>query len=135
MNITEKALSLCHAIEAAGASEPLTKCSVLAAELHSALQREDAIADNTIAQRDAAEEAADKLASAVLGEPIDWSDHSAKWAEALEKAQAEKARVEGLAAKMKAFVAENYPPNDKGQVDFARALVEGYAAELLGQDA
>lgn len=32
-NLAEKALALCHAIEAAGASEQLTKCSVLASEL------------------------------------------------------------------------------------------------------
>ena len=40
----------------------------------------------TIAQRDAAEEAADKLTSIILGEPIDWSDHAAKWEEAIEEA-------------------------------------------------
>lgn len=40
----------------------------------------------TIKQRDEAEEAADKLASRILGEPIDWPDHGAKWAEALEEA-------------------------------------------------
>lgn len=34
MKTSEKALALCYAIEAAGASEQLTKCSVLASELH-----------------------------------------------------------------------------------------------------
>ncbi len=33
MKTTEKALELCHAIEAAGASEELTKCSVIASDL------------------------------------------------------------------------------------------------------
>lgn len=37
MNITEKSLALCQAIEAAGCSEALTKCSVLASELHTEL--------------------------------------------------------------------------------------------------
>lgn len=35
---SQKALALCHAIEAAGASEALTKCSVLASELHTEIQ-------------------------------------------------------------------------------------------------
>jgi hypothetical protein len=46
------------------------------------------IETTTIHQRDRAEEAADKLASAILGEPIDWPDHDAKWAEALEEVEA-----------------------------------------------
>jgi len=37
MTPSEKALALCHAIEAAGASEQLTKCSVLASELREQL--------------------------------------------------------------------------------------------------
>jgi hypothetical protein len=90
---------------------------------------------HTIMQRDEAEDAANKLASTILGEPIDWPDHGAKWDEALELVSAEKERIETLAAKMKKFVAENYPADGNGQVDFVRVLVEGYAAELLGQDA
>lgn len=86
MTTSEKALVLCHAIEAAGASEQLTKCSVIASELRTEIQ-------------------------------------------------AEKARVDTLAAKMKKFVAENYPPDANGQVDFARALVEGYANELTNPEA
>lgn len=38
---SEKASALCHAIEAAGASEQLTKCSVLASELRSEIQRNE----------------------------------------------------------------------------------------------
>lgn len=82
MKNTEKSLALCHAIEAAGASEALTKCSVLASEIH-----------------------------------------------------AEAVRLEKLSEKMKQFVAENYPPDEKGQVDFARMLVEGYAEEIVNADA
>jgi hypothetical protein len=58
--------------------------------------RQDAIADNTVAQRDAAEEAADKLASLILGEPIDWPFHDAKWKEAIEAATGLRAEVERL---------------------------------------
>ena len=36
---SEKALALCHAIEAAGASEQLTKCSVLASDLRADILR------------------------------------------------------------------------------------------------
>lgn len=78
MKNTEKSLALCHAIEAAGASEALTKCSVLASELHAEMQR--------LAQ---------------------------------------------LAERMKRFVAENYPEDEKRQVDFVRVLVEGYAEEIV----
>ena len=42
---SKKALALCHAIEAAGASKELTKCSVLATELHAEIKK--------IAERDA----------------------------------------------------------------------------------
>lgn len=46
--------------------------------------KRDAEDPTTINQRDRAEDAADKLTSEILGEPIDWSDHSAKWEEALD---------------------------------------------------
>ena len=78
MKLTETSLALCQAIEAAGASEQLTKCSVLATELH-----------------------------------------------------AEAKRITELADTMKRFVAENYPADEKGQVDFVRVLVEGYAEEMV----
>lgn len=78
MKNTEKSLALCHAIEAAGASEALTKCSVLASELY-----------------------------------------------------AETKRLAELSETMKRFVAENYPPDEKGQVDFVRVLVEGYADAIV----
>lgn len=42
MNITEKSLALCQAIEAAGCSEALTKCSVLASELRTEIVAETA---------------------------------------------------------------------------------------------
>ena len=45
MKITDKSLALCHAIEAAGASEALTKCSVLASELHAEMQRLTKLSD------------------------------------------------------------------------------------------
>ena len=77
MKIKQQSIELCYAIEAAGASEALTKCSVLASEL------------NTEAKR--------------LAE---------------------------LADKMKRFAAENYPPNEAGQVDFVRVVLEGYAQEM-----
>lgn len=77
MKIKQQSIELCYAIEAAGASEALTKCSVLASEL------------NTEAKR--------------LAE---------------------------LADKMKRFAAENYPPNEAGQVDFVRVVLDGYAQEM-----
>jgi len=40
MTTPKKALALCHAIEAAGASKALTKCSVLASELHAELSKQ-----------------------------------------------------------------------------------------------
>lgn len=49
----------------------------------------DAMEDSTIHQRDEAENAADKLASIILNEPIDWPDHSAKWEEAADEARGE----------------------------------------------
>ena len=82
MKIKEQSLALCHAIEAAGASEALTTCSVLASHLY-----------------------------------------------------AEAERLSDLSERMKRFVAENYPPNEKGQVDFVRALVEGYADEIVNPPA
>jgi len=45
MKIKEQSLALCHAIEAAGASEALTKCSVLASELLTEAKRLAEIAD------------------------------------------------------------------------------------------
>lgn len=39
----------------------------------------------TIDQRDRAEDAANKLTAAILAEDIDWSDHDAKWHDALEQ--------------------------------------------------
>lgn len=44
----------------------------------------------TIQQRDEAEDAADNLASTILGEPIDWPDHGAKWEEARERAHSDR---------------------------------------------
>ena len=40
--LSEKSLALCYAIEAAGASEALTKCSVLASELRTEIVTETA---------------------------------------------------------------------------------------------
>ncbi len=77
MKIKEQSLALCYAIEAAGASEALTKCSELASELLT-----------------------------------------------------EARRLRELADRMKRFAAENYPPDDKGQLDFVRVLLECYAQEM-----
>jgi len=77
MKIKEQSLALCHAIEAAGASEALTKCSVLASEL-----------------------------------------------------LAEAKRLAEFFFKKDPAAAENYPPDEKGRVDFARMLLEGYAQEM-----
>lgn len=41
MKTSEKALALCHAIEAAGTSEQLTKCSVLASELKTEIESQE----------------------------------------------------------------------------------------------
>lgn len=38
---SEKTLALCHAIEAAGASEQLTKCSVIASSLHTEIEAKE----------------------------------------------------------------------------------------------
>jgi hypothetical protein len=46
----------------------------------------DQVDTTTIRQRDAAEDAANDLTSIILGEPIDWPDHEAKWDEAREAA-------------------------------------------------
>lgn len=54
----------------------------LAEQQAALLKADDKQADQLITERDAAESAADELASAVLGEPIDWPDHGAKWEEA-----------------------------------------------------
>jgi hypothetical protein len=81
MKIKDQSLALCYAIEAAGASEALTKCSVLASELLT-----------------------------------------------------EAKRLEELADRMNRYAAAYYPANEHGQVDFARALVEGYAAEMVSPD-
>lgn len=43
MKTSDKALALCHAIERAGASEALTKASVLASELHTEILKWEAI--------------------------------------------------------------------------------------------
>lgn len=42
--------------------------------------------ENEVANRDAAETAMDHLTSEILGEPIDWPDHQAKWREATDEA-------------------------------------------------
>lgn len=57
------------------------------ADLTAKVEALDTECDRLILGRDDAEEACDKLTSAVLGEPIDWPDHQGKWAEALEEAQ------------------------------------------------
>ena len=44
----------------------------------------------TIEVRNEAEDAADKLASWILGEPADWSDHQDAWNRAVKKSLAEK---------------------------------------------
>lgn len=41
--------------------------------------------EQTLAERDAAEEAADNMASLILGEPVDWTFHDEAWQRAIEK--------------------------------------------------
>lgn len=85
-------------------------------EAEAKLAREDAEQTNLIDQRDRAEEAADKLASLVLGEPIDWADHDAKWQEAInqiedgfeEKSYDAKAAAEQAVAKERAIIAKRW---------------------------
>lgn len=48
----------------------------------------DKLGLQTINERDEAEDAADKMASLILGEPIDWSDHQDAWRRAIEKVSA-----------------------------------------------
>ncbi len=84
----------------------------------------------TINERDRAEDAADKLASAVLGEPIDWSDHEAKWAEALELAEAKATTIKNCAESLNRYAAECFPEIVNGQKHFVRALMESWAESL-----
>ncbi len=60
------------------------------------LRRCEGELSETIEGRDRAEEAADKLTSRILGEPIDWSDHDAQWEEAIEEATALRTRLAAL---------------------------------------
>ena len=71
--------------------------------LKAASDKEDSMATTTINQRDRAEDAADKLASAILGEPIDWPDHDAKWSEALEEAEC----IHDLKASLSEMIAQS----------------------------
>lgn len=68
-----------HAIDRVAFTDRLL--TALAPHLSPASDDDDLL---TITQRDAAEEAANKMASLILGEPIDWSDHEAKWQEAID---------------------------------------------------
>ena len=68
----------------------------------------------TIDQRDRAEDAANRLTSEILGEPVDWSDHDAKWREALE---------EGLPALME----------DKARLDWLESQISTRCVEVDGQ--
>lgn len=47
------------------------------------LAQEETQHAHTLEQRDAAEAAADALASGILKEPIDWPDHTLKWSQAI----------------------------------------------------
>lgn len=54
-------------------------------ELKKEIEGLDNEASELINERDEAEEAADQMASHILKEPIDWSDHQGKWKEAIEE--------------------------------------------------
>lgn len=54
-------------------------------DLNKAIEKEERAHEQTISERDAAQNAADEMASLVLREPIDWAFHDEKWAEAIEK--------------------------------------------------
>jgi hypothetical protein len=77
MKTSEKALALCHAIEAAGASEALTKCSVLASELHTEIVKWEAIERGCIdgAGRASLLEAIEEIASQVTTSEMHPSAH------------------------------------------------------------
>lgn len=47
--------------------------------------QEEEVGEQELIDRDHAEETADTLASMVLGEPINWSDHDDAWKRAIEK--------------------------------------------------
>jgi hypothetical protein len=42
----------------------------------------------------------------------------------------ERARTTKLAERMLRFATEYYPPNKAGEIDFVRAILEGYAEEM-----
>lgn len=52
---------------------------------HAADDEDEAMQLQVINERDAAQNAADELASLVLGEPIDWTFHDDAWARAISK--------------------------------------------------
>lgn len=86
-------------IEMAGASPELTAAVVIVGDIRASIGnrwnpaqpasandvRTAVKCDPLINERDDAEDAADKMASLVLGEPIDWPNHRAKWEEAIER--------------------------------------------------
>lgn len=78
MKTSDKALALCHAIEAAGASEALTKASVLASELHTEILKWEAIERGCIAGagRESLAEAIEEIASQDTTEEMHPSAHS-----------------------------------------------------------
>lgn len=80
---TSKLRAVADAIDGHGRPEDVALVRRAADEL----DEMDRQVDELLAERDAAEDAADDLASLILGEPVDWSDHPAKWAEASEKMQ------------------------------------------------
>lgn len=97
-------------------------------------EKEDRMATTTINQRDRAEDAADNLASAILGEDIDWPDHDAKWAEALEQAECVtdlRARAEKAESEMrkidetaKAMIQLAEERAEKAEADVAQLKIE-----------
>ena len=58
---------------------------IVTPKIETLLLREGMEHGRTIEERDEAEEAADKMASLILNEPIDWPNHGAKWSEAIEE--------------------------------------------------
>jgi hypothetical protein len=140
-------VSMVRVPKANGATETdcKTKYTALLAEVEALrlkVAKADADDDALIRERDEAEDAADKLASLVLGEDIDWPDHQAKWAEAIEEGAAIKtlqAEVEALrGALLECIVSiEHRAPREEMEctVERARLALAPRSAEEPGAGA
>ena len=78
MKTSDKALALCNAIEAAGASEKLTKASLLASELRTEILKWEAIERGCIAgaRRESLAEAIEEIAATETVEDMHPGDYT-----------------------------------------------------------